>query len=201
MKPCEISGVLSHLDQGPHERGPVELDNHIASGLITERSIGPFWALVVQGLYRPMAGNPSPRRRHVAQAAFFDARNRNRQHCKLLAVLGRPDGGRYEGQFVNDRACGMDLMLQAFEFHKDSETNLKKCFVPNFVWCQFRFLPNQRWANSGRGKGRFVHANGDVYEGQWLDDKAHGAGKFLHSDGSSYIGEWLEDGKWPKLKG
>ena len=22
------------------------------------------------------------------------------------------------------------------------------------------------------GRGRFVHANGDVYEGQWLDDKA-----------------------------
>ena len=22
------------------------------------------------------------------------------------------------------------------------------------------------------GKGRFVHASGDVYEGQWLDDKA-----------------------------
>eukprot|EP00913_Durusdinium_trenchii_P009282 g8721.t1 len=45
------------------------------------------------------------------------------------------------------------------------------------------------------GRGRFVHANGDVYEGQWLDDKAHGSGKFLHSDGSSYIGDWSEDMK------
>lgn len=25
---------------------------------------------------------------------------------------------------------------------------------------------------SDQGRGRFVHANGDVYEGQWLDDKA-----------------------------
>ena len=24
------------------------------------------------------------------------------------------------------------------------------------------------------GKGRLIHADGDVYEGQWKDDKAHG---------------------------
>jgi hypothetical protein len=27
------------------------------------------------------------------------------------ALFARPDGGRYEGQFVNDRACGMDLSM------------------------------------------------------------------------------------------
>jgi hypothetical protein len=26
------------------------------------------------------------------------------------------------------------------------------------------------------GKGRLIHADGDVYEGLWKDDKAHGYG-------------------------
>ncbi len=26
------------------------------------------------------------------------------------------------------------------------------------------------------GKGRLIHADGDVYEGDWKDDKAHGDG-------------------------
>jgi len=24
------------------------------------------------------------------------------------------------------------------------------------------------------GKGRLIHADGDIYEGEWKDDKAHG---------------------------
>ena len=43
------------------------------------------------------------------------------------------------------------------------------------------------------GEGRFVKLNGDVYEGQWLDDKANGQGTYVHADGSSYQGEWQED--------
>jgi hypothetical protein len=27
------------------------------------------------------------------------------------------------------------------------------------------------------GKGRLIHADGDVYEGDWRDDRAHGQGK------------------------
>ena len=28
------------------------------------------------------------------------------------------------------------------------------------------------------GQGRLIHAEGDVYEGEWLNDKAHGFGKY-----------------------
>lgn len=34
------------------------------------------------------------------------------------------------------------------------------------------------------GKGRLIHHDGDVYEGEWLNDKAHGYGKYTHLDGS-----------------
>jgi len=43
------------------------------------------------------------------------------------------------------------------------------------------------------GKGRMIHADGDVYEGTWKDDKAHGFGVFNRTDGSKYEGEWYED--------
>ena len=39
------------------------------------------------------------------------------------------------------------------------------------------------------GRGRLIHAEGDVYEGEWLNDKAHGKGKYKHLDGATYEGE------------
>ena len=43
------------------------------------------------------------------------------------------------------------------------------------------------------GKGRLIHCDGDVYEGEWLNDKAHSNGTYIHMDGAKYTGEWLED--------
>ena len=39
------------------------------------------------------------------------------------------------------------------------------------------------------GLGRLIHSEGDVYEGEWLNDKAHGVGKYSHLDGATYEGE------------
>ena len=38
-----------------------------------------------------------------------------------------------------------------------------------------------------------MHANGDIYEGEWKDHKSHGYGTYLHKDGAKYIGEWKDD--------
>lgn len=43
------------------------------------------------------------------------------------------------------------------------------------------------------GKGRLIHSDGDVYEGEWLNDKAHGKGTYIHMDGARYTGDWRED--------
>jgi hypothetical protein len=43
------------------------------------------------------------------------------------------------------------------------------------------------------GRGRLINADGDVFEGSWLSDKAHGKGVYIHRDGASYTGEWYED--------
>lgn len=43
------------------------------------------------------------------------------------------------------------------------------------------------------GKGQLIHSNGEIYEGQWKNDKANGFGKYKHSDGAIYEGDWFED--------
>lgn len=43
------------------------------------------------------------------------------------------------------------------------------------------------------GQGRLIHANGDVYEGNWEKDKAEGFGVYTRSDGNRYVGEWKND--------
>lgn len=38
-----------------------------------------------------------------------------------------------------------------------------------------------------------IHADGDVYYGEWLNDKTNGHGTYEHVDGSKYFGGWKED--------
>ena len=41
-------------------------------------------------------------------------------------------------------------------------------------------------------KGKIYHADGDIYEGEWLDDKANGEGKYIRK-GLIYEGQWKND--------
>jgi hypothetical protein len=38
-----------------------------------------------------------------------------------------------------------------------------------------------------------IHADGDVYEGEWFNDKAHGQGIYSHANGAYYKGDWVDD--------
>jgi|TARA_B110000285_G_C15038031_1_gene570380 hypothetical protein len=44
-----------------------------------------------------------------------------------------------------------------------------------------------------RGFGRFILADGDIYLGNWADDKAHGVGEYFYAEGATYKGGWNED--------
>ena len=45
------------------------------------------------------------------------------------------------------------------------------------------------------GLGKFVSANGDVYDGQWENQMRHGHGHFKAADGYEYEGQWNFDKK------
>lgn len=38
------------------------------------------------------------------------------------------------------------------------------------------------------GYGRFILADGDVFVGDWVNDKAHGHGEYHYAEGASYKG-------------
>ena len=46
------------------------------------------------------------------------------------------------------------------------------------------------------GKGKLIHMDGDIYEGDWENDKANGSGTYTHLNGAKYVGEWLNDKPW-----
>ena len=44
--------------------------------------------------------------------------------------------------------------------------------------------------NNGTGKGKIIHRNCDVYEGELYDYLRHGYGKYVSTDGDTYEGTW-----------
>lgn len=38
-----------------------------------------------------------------------------------------------------------------------------------------------------------MHTNGDVYNGNWYNDRAHGTGEYRSKDGGVYKGTWVGD--------
>ena len=43
------------------------------------------------------------------------------------------------------------------------------------------------------GYGRLVHANREVYEGEFVEDKATGLGKYINMKGEIYEGYFLDN--------
>lgn len=38
-----------------------------------------------------------------------------------------------------------------------------------------------------------IHKNGDVYTGEWANNKTNGKGKYEHANGAVYDGDWVDD--------
>ncbi len=46
----------------------------------------------------------------------------------------------------------------------------------------------------GSGKTtKLMEMDGDVYEGNWENDRANGYGTYIHANGSKYLGFWKND--------
>ncbi len=44
--------------------------------------------------------------------------------------------------------------------------------------------------NMRNGKGRMIHADGDVYDGDWVNGESEGQGCHTSMDGTQYKGQW-----------
>ena len=56
------------------------------------------------------------------------------------------------------------------------------------------------WKQNKKIKGKLIYSNGDIYEGEFLNDKAHGYGIYTYIDGTKYEGNWKNDKKDGKGK-
>lgn len=43
------------------------------------------------------------------------------------------------------------------------------------------------------GYGKLVHEDGDIYEGNWENDKANGYGEYTQKNGTVFKGSWKDD--------
>ena len=43
------------------------------------------------------------------------------------------------------------------------------------------------------GYGKMIYSDGNVYEGEWLNNKRHGQGKMILANGYTYDGEWVNN--------
>lgn len=43
------------------------------------------------------------------------------------------------------------------------------------------------------GVGKMYYLNGDVYEGDWVQDCREGNGQILYANGDRYVGEWINN--------
>jgi hypothetical protein len=57
-----------------------------------------------------------------------------------------------------------------------------------------RYTGHVNSSGKPHGKGKHTWPNGEVYDGQWKDDKGHGEGKHTWPSGAVYDGQW-QDGK------
>jgi hypothetical protein len=47
--------------------------------------------------------------------------------------------------------------------------------------------------NKTHGKGTYTWANGEIYDGEWLQGSKNGFGIFKGTKNDSYIGEWKDN--------
>jgi hypothetical protein len=48
-----------------------------------------------------------------------------------------------------------------------------------------------------QGKGTYYYLNGNIYEGDWKNDKKEGFGIFIYkTTNEKYVGEWINGERW-----
>jgi hypothetical protein len=88
----------------------------------------------------------------------------------------------------------LDALQTAFDDYIASSRELEEELDAELTKCQ-QDLDQADEEESSRmnGRGTKTYANGDVYEGNWEDDKKQGKGKYTFANGAVYVGNWKDD--------
>lgn len=86
----------------------------------------------------------------------------------------------YEGEFLNDYGFGTFTFLDGATYEGDIKTKPSKD-------------PNSRGNFVRHGKGKFIWPSGEIYIGDWLDNKMEGHGKITYAKGAQYEGNFKNE--------
>ena len=94
---------------------------------------------------------------------------------ELRGIMKYKNGGKYEGQWKNDRRNGKGV------FTSQNYNN------PNLTGIKYEGeFNNDKIEGYGIGK----YSSGDKYEGEWKNNKQYGRGVLNYVGGGKYVGEW-----------
>ena len=102
--------------------------------------------------------------------------NNNVRHGRGILVW--PEGSKYSGYWVNDKANIKGKLI-----HSDGD-------IYEGEWLD----------DKPHGKGIYIHKDGTIYEGEWKQDKQDGIGKEKWPDGAFYEGQYKNGKKNGKGK-
>ncbi|CAE7180896.1 PIP5K5 [Symbiodinium microadriaticum] len=203
LKSVQSSSLFFHLPdssqvvdatktpEGPHQRGPVELEN----GIIYT---GQWLGVHRHGegtLLRPDGG------RYEGQFVNDRACGRGR--------FVHANGDVYEGQWMDDKAHGSGKFL-----HSDGSSYIgdwvedMKSGQGLETWADGSTFKGEYRDGKKHGYGVFTSSDNSSYSGQFFNDSMHGEGTYTFSDGRVYVGSWQDsqmtghgtmrwpDGRW-----
>ena len=107
-----------------------------------------------------------------------------------------PDGGRYEGDFVNGLKQGKGIYYYkdgdkyVGEFYNDEKDGKGIYYYKEGDKYEGEFSNNVR-----NGKGIYYYDNGDKFIGKFVNGVAEGRGKFYYNNGDRYFGGYKNDKK------
>jgi hypothetical protein len=148
--------------------------------------------------------DPSPQLIKVREEYHLMSRLRRRWWPKYLSVYGWfvdgnicgdciirfHEGSVYDGPYIDER--WIDYMGQTVAQAFDSD-HWGVWLTPDDVVFEGPRVDNHFDVTNVQGEFRVTYQTGEVYEGQYVDERRHGIGEYHYLDGSIYEGEWFKN--------
>ena len=184
--------VVSNLRGGAK---PVDRDVIYARGTIRHNKTRPAIIFV---------DDPSPQLIKVREEYHANGRLRRRWWPKYLSIYGwfvdgnicgdaivrYHEGSVYDGPYVDER--WLDYMGNTVHEAFESD-HWGVWLTPDDVVFEGPSVDNHFDVTNVQGEFRVTYQNGEVYEGQYVDERRHGVGEYHYLDGSIYEGEWFKN--------
>ncbi|GMH90999.1 hypothetical protein TrST_g6869 [Triparma strigata] len=148
--------------------------------------------------------DPTPNIIKVYEEYHLVTRLRRRNWPKYLSLYGwfvegmilgdcivrYNDGSVYDGPYVDER--WIDWMGRTVDeaFERD---HWGVWLTPDDIVYEGPKVDNHFDVSNIQGEFRVTYQNGEVYEGEYVDERRHGIGEYHYLDGSVYEGQWFKN--------